>query len=430
MLRARILRSNKNPGDQRHRGDTDAITESGRWGRPGRFPIIPCPRGRTAADGKDASMAEITAEAVRQALAAVPYPGFSRDIVSFGLLREVSVEGGAVRIQLLVTTREDATIAEIRTRVTAAVAALAGVTSVDVTIGQPAPQRLPAAGAPQAAAPAPAPQGPKAGRIIGVASGKGGVGKSTVAVNLAATLAAQGRRVGFLDADVHGPSAPLMFGLEGRKPDRADAEGHPLPLEAHGVKVMSMGFFVERENAVIWRGPIVGNFIKQLLTDVAWGELDDLVIDFPPGTGDAQLTISQTVQMSGAIVVTTPNDLALIDALKAIAMFRKVEVPVLGIVENMSFFVCPHCDKPTEIFGHGLVEQAAKKNGVPVIGRIPMDPQVVAESDRGVPVVVARAESPAGIAYRKIAEAVLGSLETRRETRSGLGAFLDRFGRG
>ncbi len=429
MLRTRFPRSNKNPGDQRHRGDTDAITESGHWGHHGRFPIIPCPRERPDADGKDRTMTEITAEAVRQALAAVPYPGFSRDIVSFGLLRDVSVQDGTVRVQLLVTTRDEATITEIRKRVTDAVTGLAGVAAVDVTIGQPAPQRLPSAGAPQESAPAAA-QGPKAGRIIGVASGKGGVGKSTVAVNLATTLAAQGRRVGFLDADVHGPSAPLMFGLEGRKPERADAAGHPFPLEAHGVKVMSMGFFVERANAVIWRGPIVSNFIKQLLTDVAWGDLDDLIIDFPPGTGDAQLTISQTVQMSGAIVVTTPNDLALIDALKAIAMFRKVEVPVLGLVENMSYFVCPHCDRPTEIFGRGLVEKAAKQNGVPVVGRIPMDPQVVAESDRGVPVVVARPDSPAGSAYRQIADTVLSNLESRRETRSGLGAFLDRFGRG
>lgn len=373
-------------------------------------------------------MSTITADTVREALRTVPYPGFQRDIVSFGLVRDVTVgEDGRIGVQLLVTTRDQAVISEIRERAQQALEALPGAGPVTVTVGQPAPQRLPAHG--QRAEPAPAaPAGPRAGRIIGVASGKGGVGKSTVAVNLATALARQGRRVGFLDADVHGPSAPLMFGLEGRKPEHADEEGHPLPLEAYGVKIMSMGFFVERDNAVIWRGPIVGNFIKQLLTDIAWGTLDDLIIDFPPGTGDAQLTISQTVKMTGAIVVTTPNDLALIDALKAIAMFRRVEVPIFGLVENMSYFVCPHCDERTEIFGRGLVEQAAKKNGVPVLGRIPLDPQVVVESDRGVPVVVERPDSPAGAAYAAIASAVLQSATGADAPRSGLGAFLDRFG--
>nr|MBP7149710.1 Mrp/NBP35 family ATP-binding protein [Acidobacteriota bacterium] len=278
-------------------------------------------------------------------------------------------------------------------------------------------------------APPPAPAaGPRASRIVGIASGKGGVGKSTVAVNVAVSLARLGRRVGFLDADVHGPSAPLMFGLEGRRPEVADEQGHPLPLEAHGVRVMSMGFFVERDNAVIWRGPIVGNFIRQLLSDVAWGELDELIIDFPPGTGDAQLTISQTLQMSGAIVVTTPNDLALIDAVKAIAMFRKVEVPVLGLVENMAYFACPHCGERTEIFGRGLVDKAAAEHGVPIVGRIPMDPAVVAESDRGAPVVVERPDSPAGVAYREIAAAVLRLAAPVAERAPGPGAFLDRFG--
>jgi ATP-binding protein involved in chromosome partitioning len=371
-------------------------------------------------------MADLSQDVVRAALARVPYPGFSRDIVSFGLLKDISVESGAVRVQLVLTTRDDATKAEIVERVRAAVLALPGVREVEVAVSQPAPRRLPSADAP---AEPPAPAGPNARNIIGVASGKGGVGKSTVAVNLAAMLARRGRRVGFLDADVHGPSAPLMFGLEGRKPDRADADGHPLPLLAHGVRVMSMGFFVERGEAVIWRGPIVGNVIKQLLTDIAWGELDDLVIDFPPGTGDAQLTISQTIRMTGAIVVSTPNDLALVDALKAIAMFRKVGVPVFGLVENMSFFVCPHCQQSTEIFGHGLLDEAAASNRVPVIGRIPMDPEVVSESDRGVPVVVSRPDCPAGKAYQAIAENVLGHLDRRDETPPGPGAFLDRFGK-
>ena len=354
-------------------------------------------------------MATLTVEAVRSALAAVPYPGFSRDIVSFGVVRDVAVDGGAVAVALQATTRDEVTLAELRRRVEEALRALDGVEKVAVEISHPAPPR--GKSGPQAYEPAPAeaPAGPNAKRIIGVASGKGGVGKSTVAVNLAVALAQGGRRVGFLDADVHGPSAPLMFGLEGRRPTQGDEEGRPLPLEAHGVKIMSMGFFVERDSAVIWRGPIVGNFIKQLLTDVAWGDLDDLIIDFPPGTGDAQLTISQTITMNGVIVVSTANDLALIDALKAIAMFRKVEVPVLGLVENMSYFACPHCGERTEIFGKGLLDEAARKEGVPIIGRIPIDPQVVAESDHGVPVVAVRPDSEAGRAYRAIASAVLAA---------------------
>lgn len=372
-------------------------------------------------------MGRPTEEGVRQALERIPYPGFSRDIVSFGMVRGVAVEGGRVRVELLLTT-QDASIGDrLREAIVTAVGALPGVEAVEVELHKPGPARLPAAGAPPAAE---APVGPRAANILGVASGKGGVGKSTVAVNLAVSLARQGRRVGFLDADVHGPSAPLMFGLEGAKPFASD-EGKPLPLEAHDVKVMSMGFFVERDNAVIWRGPIVGNFIRQLLVDVDWGELDDLVIDFPPGTGDAQLTISQTLRMTGAIVVSTPNDLALVDALKAIAMFRKVEVPVLGLVENMAWFECPHCGERTDIFGRGLVDRASNEQGVPILGRIPIDPQVVAESDAGVPVVVARPESAAARAYASIAEETLRAVPTREAgARRGLGAFLDRFGRG
>ncbi len=221
-----------------------------------------------------------------------------------------------------------------------------------------------------------------------------------------------------------------MFGLEGRKPEEADEQGRPRPLEAYGVKIMSMGFFVERENAVIWRGPIVGNFIKQLLTDVAWGELDALVIDFPPGTGDAQLTISQTLRMDGSLVVTTPNDLALVDALKAITMFRKVEVPVLGLVENMAHFVCPHCSHSTDIFGKGGAERASKEQDAPIVGRIPIDPAVVADSDGGRPVVDARPDSPAAEAYFAITDAVLAHLgKDTGEKEGGLGSFFKRFGR-
>jgi ATP-binding protein involved in chromosome partitioning len=376
-------------------------------------------------------MPQLTEDAVRQVLARIPYPGFSRDIVSFGMVRSVAVEGDRVRVGLLLTTADPAVADQVREAVTAAVSALPGAGAVEVQLQRQGPARLPAAGESPPPAAAQAPAGPRASNILGVASGKGGVGKSTVAVNLAVALARKGRRVGYLDADVHGPSAPLMFGLQGQKPYAGD-DGRPSPLEAHGVRIMSMGFFVERDNAVIWRGPIVGNFIRQLLLEVDWGELDDLVIDFPPGTGDAQLTISQTIKMTGVVVVSTPNDLALIDALKAIAMFRKVEVPVLGLVENMAWFECPHCRERTDIFGRGLVDRASAEQEVPILGRIPIDPQVVAESDAGIPVVAARPESAAGRAYTAIAEATLaaagaGSAPPRPR---GLGAFFDRFGKG
>lgn len=365
-----------------------------------------------------------TLEIVRQALSKVPYPGFSRDIVSFGMLGEVRPGSRGLVVTLQATTRNEETLETIRRQVVAALQGLPGAGQVEVEFKHPGPVRLPSAGE----APPAAPELRLASRILGVASGKGGVGKSTVAVNLAVCLAQAGRRVGFLDADVHGPSAPLLFGLEGRRPEADPQTGRPRPLEAHGVRVMSMGFFVERDNAVIWRGPIVGNFIRQLLSDVAWGELDDLVIDFPPGTGDAQLTISQTLRMSGSLVVTTPNDLALIDALKAITMFRKVEVPVLGLVENMAFFVCPHCDRQTEIFGSGGVARAAEQNQVPVLGRIPLDPEVVSESDRGVPVVVSRPESAPAKIYREIARALGDEVADAGSPPGGLGRFLDRFG--
>lgn len=375
-------------------------------------------------------MSEALIEKIKQALAQVPYPGFQRDIVSFGLVKDVQVEAGIARIRLVVKTKEGKVLQALEAGVREALAPIEGLQGVQVQLGEPAPARLPTPG--QAAAGAPEQPsraaGPNATQIIGVASGKGGVGKSTVAVNLAVALAQSGKRVGFLDADVHGPSAPLLFGLENSKPEKADDQGRPLPLEAHGVKIMSMGFFVERDNAVIWRGPIVGNFIRQLLSDVAWGDLDVLVIDFPPGTGDAQLTISQTLKMTGSIVVTTPNELALIDAIKGISMFRKVEVPVLGLVENMAYFVCPSCETRTEIFGESRVGRVAKEERVPVIGRIPIDPDVVADSDGGQPVVVAHPESAPAEAYREIASRALEIAEAEAEEPGGLGAFLDRFG--
>ncbi|RMG46091.1 MAG: iron-sulfur cluster carrier protein ApbC [Acidobacteria bacterium] len=368
-------------------------------------------------------MAQPSREEILRALAAIPYPGFTRDIVSAGAVGDVTVESGRVIVTLNLPEGRRDLAEQLTPAVRKAVSALPGVTQTVVRAGPRA--RLPVAGeGVQDAGPAL----PRARHVIGIASGKGGVGKSTVAVNLAVELARRGRAVGFLDADVHGPSAPLMFGLAGQRPRTADERGRPRPLEAYGVRVMSMGFFVDRGSAVIWRGPIVGNFIRQLLTDVDWGELDDLVIDFPPGTGDAQLTISQTLRMTGALVVTTPNELALIDALKAIAMFRKVQVPLLGLVENMAYFACPKCGERAEIFGSGGAERASRDESVPLLGRLPVDPDLARDGDTGRPVVAARPDSAPAAAFREIADAVLAAVESRDERPEGLSAFLKRFG--
>lgn len=373
-------------------------------------------------------MSSPTIDEVRAALRDVPFPGFSRDIVALGVLRNLHYDAsGSLIVELALQSREPNLVAALTTAIKSRLATLADLPAVEVRVQAPAPTRLPAGGRPAPTAEVAAGSAPIAQRIIGVASGKGGVGKSTVAVNLAVSLAQRGRRVGFLDADVHGPSAPLMFGLDSAQLQRADGEGRPLPLEAHGVKVMSMGFFSKRGEAVIWRGPIVGNFIKQLLTEVAWGSLDDLIIDFPPGTGDAQLTISQLLKLSGVVVVTTPNELAVIDAIKAIAMFRKVDVPILGIVENMAFYLCGHCGAASEIFGHGGGQREAAQHDVPLLGRVPIDPIVVADSDSGQPIVVTHPDSAAARVLAAVAEFVDQRSAAIPGPAAGLAAFLERF---
>jgi len=244
--------------------------------------------------------------------------------------------------------------------------------------------------------------------VVAVASGKGGVGKSTTAANLALGLAAQGWRVGLLDADIYGPSAPRLFGLHG-KPQVAD--GKMVPLEAYGVKVMSIGFLVEEETPMIWRGPMVMSALTQMLREVDWGTLDVLVVDMPPGTGDAQLTMAQAVPLKGAVIVSTPQDLALIDARRGIAMFRRVNVPVIGIVENMSTFICPHCGTRSDIFGHGGARREAERLGVPFLGEVPLDMIIREKSDAGLPVVATAPDSPLAQSYRDIAALVRVALQ-------------------
>jgi len=253
--------------------------------------------------------------------------------------------------------------------------------------------------------PAPAPPQttmPNAKHIIAVASGKGGVGKSTVAVNFAIALAQTGAKVGLLDADIYGPNVPMMTGTEGKQLTGAPS-GKIAPIEKYGLKIVSIGFVNQGDTAVIWRGPLVGRMIQQFLTEVEWGELDYLIVDLPPGTGDAQLTLSQSVALTGAVIVTTPQDVALSDAKKGINMFRKVEVPVLGLIENMSYFACPHCGERSEIFSHGGGKAAAEQFGAPFLGEVPIDLKIREGGDRGEPVVAQKEESLAKAAFHRIA---------------------------
>ncbi len=264
--------------------------------------------------------------------------------------------------------------------------------------------------------PGPTPQGDGHGKenlipgvkyVIAVSSGKGGVGKSTVAVNLAVALSLTGAKVGLLDADIYGPNIPMMMGV-GKPPEQKD--GKIAPAESHGVKLISMGFFVPEETAVVWRGPMVHTAIQQLFRDVLWGELDYLLIDLPPGTGDAQLTLTQLVPLSGAVTVTTPQEVALHDVRKGMMMFQKVNVPLLGIIENMSYFLCGHCNHRTEIFSHGGGERAAKKLGVPFLGNIPIDPAIREGGDTGQPIAIADPGSPQAKAFHEIAVKLMEAL--------------------
>ena len=336
----------------------------------------------------------------------VKFPGMSRDIVSFGFVDKVEAGDDGVRVQLaLATHNQDAAMA-VRAEAEERIRAELGAEKVEVGLRLLAP-------------PAPAHEAirqdasliPDVEHVVAVASGKGGVGKSTVAANLAARLGQMGYRVGLLDADIYGPSMPMMFGIS----ERPVVEGQRImPFERHGVKLMSLGFILDVDTPVIWRGPMVVKAIEQLLGDVEWGALDYLIVDLPPGTGDAQLTISQKVPISGAVIVTTPQDIALIDARKGLAMFRKVEVPVLGIIENMSGFACPHCGEVTHIFKEGGGERTADVLDCPFLGAVPLDPAVVEGGDAGTPIVVSSPDGPHGEAFGKLAEAVAAELSKRQ----------------
>jgi ATP-binding protein involved in chromosome partitioning len=355
-------------------------------------------------------MPEPTEARILEALRAVKDPDRGQDIVALGMISGLVVKDGHVGFSIEVDPKRGARLEPMRKAAEKAVEALPDVLSVTAVLTAHSAGRAQGHGhAP--AGPAPKTLVPGVRSIVAVASGKGGVGKSTTAVNLALALAAGGRRVGMLDADIYGPSQPRMMGISGRPGSR---DGKVLqPMANYGVKCMSMGFLVPEDTPMIWRGPMVMSALQQMLRDVEWGELDALVVDLPPGTGDAQLTMAQQVPLTGAVIVSTPQDIALLDARKGLNMFRKVDVPVFGIVENMSYFLCPHCGGRSEIFGHGGARAEAEKLGVDFLGEVPLHIDIRETSDGGRPIVVSRPDSAFAKIYRQIAERVWAKVEQR-----------------
>jgi ATP-binding protein involved in chromosome partitioning len=337
----------------------------------------------------------VTEEQIKDALKQVKYPGFSRDIVSFGLVKAVRIEDGEITVQMALATNEPAIPQAIKTESEAILSGLNGVTSAKVLIDIHAPP----AGAGAAGMGATRIEGIR--HVIAVASGKGGVGKSTVAANLAVALEKTEARVGLCDCDIYGPSISLMFGSRDRP--MATEDNRIIPIEQYNLKLMSMGFLLDDTSPAILRGPMVTRYTQQFLRQVEWGELDYLVLDLPPGTGDIQLTIVQTVALSGAILVTTPQEVALIDARKAATMFERVNVPVLGLIENMSYFQSPSDGKRYDIFGSGGGEREAKRLRVPLLGQIPIDIATRESGDRGLPITAAAADSAVSAEFMKIA---------------------------
>jgi ATP-binding protein involved in chromosome partitioning len=363
-----------------------------------------------------------TPDEVRAKLDTILYPGFRHSLVRIGLVKGIEIDDGRVAVALAPASRHAEVAKEVRERIRRGLMELPGVRAVEVTTAEApgAQDHGHAHGHSHAheagGAQAPAQEAiPGVGAILAVSSCKGGVGKSTVAANLASALAAQGVRVGLLDADVYGPSVPLMMGVDA-KPQAVG--GKVAPLESHGVALMSMGFFLDDKSPVIWRGPMVMGLIRQFLRDVDWGRLDILVVDMPPGTGDAALTLAQQVPITGAIVVTTPQEVALADVERGISMFRQVHVPVLGIVENMSGYVCPDCGETEEIFGSGGGESLARQFGVKLLERLPLVPTVRECGDAGKPIVLAEPDQPVSQAFRRLAESMRQTLSLHPEPSS------------
>ncbi|WP_380058025.1 Mrp/NBP35 family ATP-binding protein [Falsihalocynthiibacter sp. SS001] len=350
----------------------------------------------------------LSREAVLEALKTINDPISGQDLIAAGVVRALNVSGADVRFVLEVSPSNAKTYEAIRDQAEAAIAALDGAEKVSVALTAHSSPQAPPDLKPAHKA---APKGPQkiAGidRIIAVASGKGGVGKSTVSSNLACALAAEGRRVGLLDADVYGPSQPRMLGVSGRP---ASPDGKIiLPLRNHGVTMMSLGLMTNDDQAVVWRGPMLMGALQQMLTQVQWGALDVLIVDLPPGTGDVQMTLAQKAELNGAIIVSTPQDVALIDARKGIDMFNQLGTPILGMIENMSTHICSSCGHEEHVFGHGGVASEAEKLGVPLLAEIPLSIDIRLASDGGAPILVSQPNSQAAKTFRQIARDLIAS---------------------
>jgi len=343
-----------------------------------------------------------TPQQLLEELKKVKYPGLNRDIVSFGFVKDIEVGSAGVTIQLAPTTDNQEVIEQVRQEVERTVSGLVTV-PVDIVIQRPAAHG-PAASRARAGI-------PEVKYIVAVASGKGGVGKSTVAVNLALALIHLGQRVGLLDADIYGPSVPLMLGVTERP--HANEQQMIIPVERYGLKVISMGFFVADGTPVIWRGPMITKMLTEFIKNVEWGELDYLLVDLPPGTGDVQLTMVQQVPLSGGVIVTTPQEVALLDVKRGVKMFEEVHTPVLGVIENMSYHLCTHCGHRAEIFGHGGGARMAAQFDIPFLGEVPLVRPIREGGDAGTPLVVANPDHPQSRVFQEIAAKIMAQLEEK-----------------